>query len=488
MIHLPVLPLLLPLLVAPLCWVFNHSRIAWWLTLAVTIAVWVICIFVYLNVDQSGSLVYQFGGWTPPLGIEYRIDIVSAWMLLIISSISVLVAGFALDSVEREIDAERQVYLYVAFLLCLGALLGIVSSADIFNIFVLLEISALATYVLIAMGAGRAALWASFQYLIVGTVGATFFLIGVGLLYAMTGTLNLADLSSRLESLHESPTVITAFCFISMGILLKIAIFPIHIWLVHSYTHAPSVVSAFLAATATKTAIYLLIRLYFSVFGMEFLTKTLPVGPILITIGLMGVFLGSARALSAQHLKTVFAYSSVSQVGFLLIGIGLLNQTGLTATIIHLFNHAIMKALVFLALGAVLFRLGGVNLKDINGLGRQMPWTMAALVIAGLSLIGFPMTAGFISKWYLIVAAIEKDYWILVLAILLGSLLTALYVWRLVEAAYFRAPQKQVTEVPLLMLLPILLLAGFNIYFGLETTLTVGTAESAARLLFLGER
>lgn len=485
--HLPILQVIVPLMAAPVCLLLNRGRLAFQLALLAGLAAFLISI---LLLDQvllaEGAISYSLGGWAPPWGIEYRVDTLNAWLLLIISGIGLVVLAYSYTSITREIDADLQVYFYVAYLLCLGALLGIAASGDIFNIFVFLEISALSSYILIALGRNRLALWASFQYLIMGTLGATFLLIGIGLLYAMTGTLNLADLAERLAGIEESRTVLTAYVFLTVGVFLKLAVFPLHLWLPNAYTWAPSVVSAFLAATATKTALYLFIRFTYSVFGFEYSFTALPMQTILVTLGLIGVFAASLTAIVQENVKRMFAYSSVAQIGYLILGIGIANATGLAGTLLHIFNHALMKGALFLALGAVMYRLGDVCFKDLAGLGRQMPLTMAALVIGGLSLIGVPMTAGFISKWYFVSAALEQGWWTLAMAILLGSLLAAVYVWRLVEAGYFRESEHgklEVSEAPLTLLAPMWILVIANIYFGLDTRLPISVSEFTAASL-----
>lgn len=484
--HLPILHILLPLLAAPVCLLLNRRRAVMILSVVIAIGILVSVAVLFATVMSSGTVSYELGGWAPPIGIEYRIDALSAFVLLIVAAIGAITLPYAAANIQREIDERLHVRFYVAFLLCLGALLGLASSGDIFNIFVFLEISALASYILIAMGRNRRALLASFEYLVLGTIGATLFLIGIGLAYAQTGTLNIVDLSQRIAELPASGTLLTAFCFMTVGVLLKVAVFPLYNWLPEAYTQAPSPVSALLAATATKVALYLLIRLIFTVFGVDFVVAALPLEEILVALGLLGIFVGSTRAIFEENLKRMFAYSSVAQIGYLLLPLGLLTASGLTATLVHLFNHALMKGAVFLALGAIVYQVGHVNLKDIAGLGSKMPLTMATIVIAGFSLIGLPGTAGFISKWYLLSAVIEQDRWILAGILLAGSLLTAVYIFRIIEKAWFNEAVHNPREAPLALLVPTALLAIANIYFGIDTRLNVGVSELTTQLLFGG--
>ena len=263
-------------------------------------------------------------------------------------------------------------------------------TGDAFNLFVFLEISSLSSYILIGMGSDRRALTAAFQYLIVGTIGATFIVIGVGLLYMMTGTLNMADLAVRIPPLAHSRTVLSAFAFLTVGIGIKAAMFPLHMWLPNAYTYAPSTVTAFLAGTATKVAVYALFRFFFTIFGATPLFARFPVDEILMAIAIAGILIASTIAISQTNVKRLLAYSSVAQIGYMVLGMSLLSVTGLTAGIVHMFNHAIIKGGLFLALGCIMYRLGSVCLDDLQGLGKSMPWTMGAVVVGGLGLIGIP--------------------------------------------------------------------------------------------------
>jgi len=472
---------------APLCLILNRSKMVWLFALLSSALAFLISILLLQQVMTSGTIVYELGGWEAPWGIEYRIDKLNAFLLLIISAISTVVLLAAQTSIEKEIPKDKHTLFYILYLLSLTGMLGIVSTGDAFNVFVFLEISSLSAYALIAMSRERRALWASYQYLIMGTIGATFILIGIGLMYQMTGTLNMEDLSNRLPEVTQTRTVFAAYTFIIVGVCLKLALFPLHLWLPNAYAYAPSIVTAFLAATATKVAVYLLIRFTFSVFGFSFSFTALPLQILFMLLGLLGIFVASTAAIYQTNVKHIFAYSSVAQIGYMIVGFSVSTVTGLTATLLHLFNHALMKGALFLALGAVMYRVGGVQISQFQGLGRQMPLTMAAVVVGGLSLIGVPLTVGFVSKWYLLMALVESDLWPIGILVLVGSLLAVVYVWRIVEIAYFRpalAGSEPVKEAPLSFLVPIWILVLANIYFGIDTRLSVSVAEAAAQSLF----
>ncbi|HMB76799.1 MAG TPA: proton-conducting transporter membrane subunit, partial [Kiloniellaceae bacterium] len=284
-------------------------------------------------------------------------------------------------------------------------------------------------------------------------------------------------------------TVHVAYAFIVVGIGLKLAMFPLHTWLPNAYTFAPSAVTAFLASTATKVAVYVLLRFLLTIFGPTFPLEAQTLTYIFLPLALIAMFAGSTVAIFQINLKRMLAYSSIAQIGYMLLGISFGNLTGVTATVIHLFNHALMKGALFMALGCVILRLERASIESVRGLGQAMPWTMAAFVAGGLSLIGVPLTAGFISKWYLVSGALEAGWWPVAILIVASSLLAVIYIWRVVEVAYFSpAPEGRppVTEAPLGMLLPVWVLVAANVYFGINADLTVDIAEEAALALLGG--
>ena len=492
--HLPALSVLIPFLSAPLIVILGGRTIAWWLAFIASIATFLVSFTLLLSVREGGFVAYTMGGWAPPLGIEYRIDALNAFVLCLISAISALCLPYAAKSLKAEVEHKHHSLFYACWMLCFTGLLGMVATGDAFNIFVFLEISSLSTYVLVAMGAGqdKRALSAAYDYLIIGTIGATFFVIGIGMLYMSTGTLNLADLADRIAQQGENRTVRAGFAFIVVGIALKIAIYPLHLWLPKAYVFAPSSVSVFLSATATKAGVYVMMRFLFSVFTPDFSFAVTLLEFVFLPLAIVAMFSASLVAVFQNNFKRMLAYSSVAQIGYIILGIALLNQTGLSASIVHLFNHAMTKALLFMGAGALIYRAQGQGFYDqISGLGRSMPITGALITIGGLSLIGVPGTAGFISKWLLVQAALERSaddtlFLLIAFAIVLSSLLAVVYVWRIIEALYF-APQKQIySDPPLGMLLPMLILGAACLYFGIVTDLSVNIALKGAQVLFDG--
>ncbi len=489
--HAPILQIIIPLLSAPLAVLSGRRDVAWLIAMLATITSFFLSVHLFSIVHMLGvSITYELGSWPAPIGIVYVIDAANAYVMPVISGIAVVVTYAARSMVEREIDPRDQTLFYTAWLLTIAGMMGQVATGDAFNIFVFLEISSLSAYALVAMGAGRdrRALPAAFNYLIMGTLGATFYVIGLGLLYMLTGTLNLADLASRLPMIGDTHTGFAALCFIALGLFLKMALFPFHFWLVPAYSTAPSAVSALMAATATKVSVYVLIRLLFGVFGVDFPGMLDVIALVLLGLGIIGAFAGTIAAITETDLKRMFAHSSIAQLGYMAIGLGLGTKAGVTAAMIHLFNHALMKGALFLAIGALAAQLGKVTLTSIRGVGRQAPITSAAFLFGGLALLGVPMTAGFISKVYLISAQVDAGAYIVAGLTVVSSALALVYIWKMVEALYMHerpARAVKVTESPAQWLGAWILVAA-TIYFGVQAETIVAAASQAADALISG--
>ncbi len=485
--HLPILQVAVPLALAPICLLLKNRHLVWLLATAGGLWTFICASFLMVSVLNQGPLSYAVGGWAAPWGIALSIDLLSAIMLLLVGLVTTLVLIWGKASIENEIPREQLSLYYSMFMLAVTGALGIVATGDAFNVFVFLEITSLSSYTLIALGRDRRALTSSFQYLVMGTIGATFILIAIGLLYMMTGTLNMADLAVRIPAVEQTSTVLAAFAFLTVGISLKIALLPLHQWLPNAYTYAPSAVTAFLAATSTKVSLYLLIRFIYTVFGVDFVFHQHGLHYILMPLSIFAIFAASGIAIFQKDIKRMLAYSSIAQIGYMTLGIALVSQSGLAASIITMFNHGLIKGALFLAIGGIFLRTGTSRLAGLAGAGRAMPWSMGAVVIGGCGLIGVPLTAGFVSKWYLIVAALEGQAWIVAAAIVLTSLLTVIYVWRTIEVLYLQRPDEKmqdVREVPASMLIPTWLMIAMVIWLGIDTTLTVGLAGRAAATLF----
>ncbi len=505
--HGAALVVVLPLLFGAICAVLPSEKLAWVTTLVVAVICTLTAAGLFLHI-YGGKFIepYHMGGWVPrdevsggiKQGIEYVIDGLNTPIIFLICAMALLTTVYGLRSVVAEVEPKKRAPFYGAFLMGVAGLLGMVATGDAFNVFVFLEVSSISTYALVAMGASRdrRALSAAYNYLILGSIGATFFVIGLGFLYMETGTLNMLDIGEKLRAMDGGSRVsMVAFGFIVVGLGLKLAMFPLHMWLPGAYAHAPSMVTVFLASTATKAALYLLLRFTFVVFDYSF-DYVFTVLTYLITgLGVAAMLLGSLQAIFQTDARRTLAYSSIAQVGYMLLGVGMITSWGLTAGYVHLLNHAVIKGALFFALGAFWYRFGITRTEDFAGLGKTMPWTMMAFTIGGLSLIGVPLTAGFISKIQLAEAAFDRGWGWAVAVIMLSSILAIFYIGRLLLAAYFQEPPEvdgqvvERNEAPLVMLIPMWFLAllsiGIGVYF---SDAVVETGRGAAEVLMLGGR
>jgi multicomponent Na+:H+ antiporter subunit D len=491
MAHAPALLVVGPLVGACAAALSPNQRWAWMISVGATIfSVWM-ALCLAGDVSREGVVNYYMGGFAPPLGIAFRIDGLGVMMAMLISSVSVMAALYSGHALDAEIRNSKQQLFQAGFLLCVAGLLGLVSTGDAFNAFVFLEVSSSGTYALIAAGErrDRRALPAAFNYLILGTVGATFYVIGVGFLYAATGTLNLADIANRVATLGDSRVVQVGFAFIVVGLGLKAAMFPLHGWLPGAYAHAPSLMNIFLSATATKAALYLMARFLFGVFepGSDFAYHFMMW--VLAPLAGAAAVICSLQAALEKELRRVLAFSSVAQVGYILLGLSLGTLGGVSAAFLHLLVHALMKATLFMALGAAALHFRGRTLDDFAGAGRDAPWTMAAFAVGAGSLMGIPLTAGFLSKWRLIEASLAAGQVWIVVVIAASSLLALAYCGRMIEAAFFRAGSpgsERAKEAPLGVLVPLWILAGLCIWFGIDASLPESLATAGAQALMGG--
>jgi multicomponent Na+:H+ antiporter subunit D len=492
--HLPVLQVILPLIAAPICVILRQGTLSWLLATLVCLLSFIISCVLFNQVLLEGVVSYALGGWLSPWGIEYRLDKLTVFMLLIINAVASIVLLGARESLANEISSDRLYLFYTAFLLNLTGLLGVIMTGDAFNLFVFIEIASLSSYAMISIGNDRRCLYAAFKYLIFGTIGASFILISVGLLYAVTGTLNMADIFQRLPDVENTKTLTTALVFFVVGIGIKAAIFPLHLWLPDAYSYSPSIVSTFLAGTTTKVFIYVLIRFIYSVFGYEtvFVQETL--NYFLMISACAGILYGSYLAIKQDSLKRLLAYSSIAQLGYMLLGISLATEAGLAAGLIHVFNHAIIKVSLFLSVIVIIFYTKTDSISRLAGLAKTMPLLMLSFLIGGLSLIGVPLTAGFISKWVLIKASFEAGYWGLVLVIVFSSMLAIVYIWKFVEVAYFKSADKEATtkeiaidsgqKTPYLLFFALFIFVFANIYFGIDSSVNIDMATAIAQDFF----
>ena len=490
--NLPILIVVTPLMFSLIVAVLSNNRQAWVISVLASLLTMIFSILLCFEISDKNLISYHLGNWPPPLGIEYIIDKISIIPIMIISVIGLISTLFAHNFFTNEIDETLISKTYSLWLLAISGLMGLVTTADAFNLFVFLEISSLSAVALVAMGSkmDRKALVAGYNYLILGAVGATFYVIGVGLLYGVTGTLNMSDLANRLPSLGVNNSVIVAFAFMMLGIMVKAAVFPLHIWLPNAYAYAPSPVSVLLAATATKVSIYILARISYTIFGSTYEIYSFEsLRYILLYLSILAMFAGTIMAIFEKDVKKLLAHSSVAQIGYIVLGISLATSSGIASGFIHLINHALIKAGLFMSIVAMgFYTFKRIDVNSISGVGRQVPITFFAFVICALSLAGLPLTVGFISKLYLLKAAyISEGLW-LTFIILISSILSLIYIWKLIEGLWYgkkNDSNEKVKELPEIYI-PLLIITFLNVYFGIDAGIIIDNSFNAADALING--
>lgn len=380
-------------------------------------------------VITEGAISYHLGGWVPPVGIELMLDPLSAFISLIITSMALLTLFYAYRNVQQELP-DKVMPFYSLAMLFMAGLSGMAITGDFFNLFVFLEISALAGYALLGLGHKRAP-FSSFRYLILGTAGASFYLLGVGIIYIATGTLNMIDVSQVLPYVDDMRPMVVGMILIIMGVVIKMGIFPIHQWLPGAYTHSASTATVLIAPIGTKVAAYILIRAL-TIFDFP------PLLDALSWIAALSILAGSILAISQTNIKSILAYSSVANIGYIALGATLANPLAFIGAMFHILNHALMKLVMFMSAGGMLNNMGSLDIGRLRGFPQVMPWTALAFFVAALSMVGIPPTGGFFSKLYLILGAIEAEAWIFVLVIMVSTLLALVYLFRFMNLAFFR--------------------------------------------------
>ena len=441
-------------------------------------------------VADSGAQKYWLGGWGDQryefvVGIQITVDHLNTLLLAAVTGIALLTAVYTRRLVDTEL-AGRQRYFYALFSLLVTGLLGITITGDIFNLYVFMEIAALSSYALIAYGRGRAYM-AAFNYLIMGTMGACLYLLGVGFVFAKTGTLNIDDVSAFIPALGQSQALFVGFVLILLGAWAKMAFFPFHGWLPNAYAYAPTASAVILAPLATKVAVYTMFRIMFTVYSIDNINDS-PIRSVALYLSTFAIVVASFFSLTQTNLKKLASYFVLSEIGYMVGGAWLANKPGLTGAMYHVVADAAMTSALFMAIGCIVYRLGQAQLDDLKGVFFKMPVTMAAFVVTMAALIGVPPTCGFFSKWYLIQGAAQAGVWHFVAALLLSSLVKAIILFRIVEIGYNRVPHPAVEgnpaiprdEAPLSMLIPTVAMALGLVALGLATSPLVNTIISKA--------
>lgn len=463
--HAPVFIVLLPLTASLLCMLFSRIKrfLGAYLVMASIMGAFIsACSVLYQVVNGKGAaLHYWMGGWKPPIGIEFVIDPLNSVLAVLITFLAMIISLYGLPFLRDEDWLHVGGYYTLYGLLTVG-LCGMIITGDVFNLYVYLEIMSLSGYGLIALG-GKKSMLAAFRYLLIGTIGASLYLLGVGYLYALTGTLNMADLAVQIVNHYNSPLfALAAACFV-IGFGIKMALFPLHGWQPDAYTFSHPAAAGFIAGCMSKAPAYAMVRFFYYILRVDNVVVS-GILDVLGVLGIAGILIGSIMALAQSDFRRMLAYSSVAQIGYIAIGLAMGNMYGFIGAVLHMVNHAFMKSALFLVIGGIVYRFGEVNLYHLGGMNKKInPLTSATVVLAALSMIGIPPTCGFFSKWYLLLGAYSGAQYFYIIVLVVSSLLNAIYFFRILEQMFIQreAELEELREVksklglPWEMLVPI---------------------------------
>ncbi len=481
---------------------YLNKKSCWFISFSTILIQFVMSIFILNHVLTKGTIHYWLGGWKPPWGIEYLVDALNAYVLVIVLFLGLLCVIHSKSSIEHEVPGKNASF-FTVYQLFITGLCGVTVTGDIFNMYVFIEILSLAAYALVA-SKGGIALRAGFTYLVMGSIGACFFLLGIGFLYAVTGSLNIHDLSLLLPPLYGNRVVQAAFIFFIVGLGIKMAIFPLHTWLPDAHPAAPSPISAMLSGIMIMVGFYALIRVLFTLFPFYY-----NYGLILLTLGLLSMTVANFFAFFQNDLKRLLAYSSIVNMGIIATGAGVAAYILSTVTepqealpeaaslamagaLLHILSHGIGKAMVFLGSGNIHASIHTRELSKMGGIGRDMPYTGYSMSVGLLSLLGLPPLIGFWSKLLIIMAvamAIRSVGGVVMLItfilFLFNVIYAAAYYLRVAKVLMIESGAVRTHEAPFPMVFPVVVFALFCLIGGLFPISLIRVAVRAS-LIILG--
>ncbi|PKM83555.1 MAG: monovalent cation/H+ antiporter subunit D family protein [Firmicutes bacterium HGW-Firmicutes-13] len=489
--HFPVLIVVIFLFFSYLMPIFERWKNDWCAPLAVLVHISALGMAANLawQVFTKGTIIYEMGNWPPPWGIEFKIDYLSIFMMITITIVSTLILIFATKDLEHELKPKVKGWYYTLYLLLVGSMIGLSATNDLFNMFVFMEIASISACGIISIKEDRECIEASLKYLILSSVGTGCVLLSIALLYMVGGHLNFTFTAAALEqAIHIYPyNILVALALFSVGFIVKAALFPLHVWLPDAHSSAPSPSSAILSGLVIKIYAVVYLKLLFRVFPAE-LYNMVPIFDMILILASLSIFFGSIFAIVQEDIKRMLAFSSIAQIGYVFLGIGLLNSTGLTGGLLHIINHAMMKSMLFLSAGAIIYCTGRRKITDLKGIGLKMPLAMGTFTIGAMAMVGIPSTNGFISKLYLALGTLEAGKPFYLGVILLSSFLNVLYYFPIVINAFFGESEEggeeiEVKKLPVRMSVPLIVLGCGCIILGIFPKYVLVIIERAVELL-----
>lgn len=397
----------------------------------------ILAILTYFYVNNNGTFKYKMGHFEAPWGIEFNIGIIECVIAILFTVVSFLITWYSMYRIEKNISDKKIPLYYLLFNILLASLLGMVFTNDIFNAFVFIEVSTLASCGIIVVKDNKETVNATIKYLVLSSLGSGLILMGIAFLYSITGNLNMNFIHSELVKvwMNYRKVVLISVGLFTVGLGIKGAMFPLHIWMPDAYTSPIDSSTALLSSIGAKAIIFLLIKVLYRMFGTEIIYN-IRVLDVILVLGSMGMIVGSLLAMFQKDGKRVVAYSSVAQMGYIFLGIGLGNPLGLAAAIFHIISHAFTKPALFLCIDSMRDN-AGKRIENLRGIGKEMPITLGLFTLGALSMVGIPIFPGFFSKWNLSLASVNAGQLYLLAFILLSSLLNAVYYFPIVINGYF---------------------------------------------------
>lgn len=490
--HLPVYVLLLLLAMAltiPLATRLSNLEIKIFMTYSLVVAT-MLSVATVIRVLQSGAYVYHFGLRDPMIGVEFVVDEFSAVMVALVMILSTLIVFYSYRDVEHEIYPHLVPGYYTLVFLLMFSMIGMILTNDLFNLYVFMEILSLTSCGIVSIKRKKENLLASMKYLMLGTIGSVSILMGIAFLYMVTGNLNMSINYEIIQEVwHIYPrNILIALGFILTGFGIKAAVFPLHTWLPDAHSTAPTPSSALLSGLVVKIYLFAMIKMIYRVIGFDIVTQ-LDIPLFLTYFAMVGMIMGSVFAIGQKDMKRILAYSSVAQIGYIVLGIGLATELGLSVALFHVVTHALMKSALFLSAGAIIYQTGKRDIRYFAGIGYQMPVSMVVFTIGALGMIGIPGINGFMSKWYLSLAVLDAGRPMILLVILLSSFLNAVYYLPIIISAFLKESADRenvmiVDDVPKSMTIPMSIIAGLCILIGFFPQLIMTFIERAIPTFF----
>jgi multicomponent Na+:H+ antiporter subunit D len=476
MIHLPVLLIIIPLMAAfalPLS--IPVIRRNYKVIIAAASVIQFTLSITALVMSLQNPVQYQVGGWPVPLGITLMLDASSGFMTAFLSLLFVAAVTYSFSYIGR----GKARYYYVLLMILWSSLTGMILTSDLFNLIVFIEISSVAAYSLVAYDETSFALEATLKYMILGTLGTTFIIFATGIIYSSVGSLNITDVSTQLHSVPAKPLNISIALYIA-GFGVKTALVPMHTWLADAHSSAPAPISAILSGVFVKVGVFALFKLMYNMYGWSMLTS-LGIDRLLINIGAATALLGGIMAVNQRDIKRMLAYSTITQVGLIVMALSLGTLQGLSAGFFHMFNHGIAKGSLFLSAGLMARKANSNEIQHLAGMGRCMPLTFFCFTVGALSIVGIPLLNGFLSKWLICSSLVSNGQITHVIILLLTSIIGVMYYLKVLQSlALPQEPEFNHSEASYKMYTPVVVLSALCIIVGLLPYIPLTVIDRAA--------